>query len=581
MSKRMRTGGALEYRIDADLTHRSIAMTCIAYLLRFDNPGGLDRKRLEEHPDIALVSYAGRHWIWHCLRCLGEDNDQLLQLLIQELFHPRHARFLNWVRIYNLDTGQYQYGRPLDIATFPNPLYYSCHAGLLEVSEWLLSQCAEVNATGGNFTYPLIAACAGGHTEIVRLLLDRGADVDTEGGGINRTALQAACTRGNKTIVDMLLNRGADVNAEGGVFGPALQVACKDGHDTIVQLLLDWGADVNVNMEGGIFGTALQAACYGVHETTVRLLLDRGADVNAEGVANGTPLQAVCAQGHEPLVRLLIDQGAEPKDGDTECCMFGRQRGYRAITLILLGRGASVSVHGRAESALQAACRGGHVAIVKLLLETGAEVNTRGGHYETALQAACSTGGNRQEEVVRLLLDNGADVNARGDRYETALQAACAGGGDCQGVVIRSLLDNGADVNARGGCYEIALQAACAEGVKFDGRVVRLLLDRGAEPDTQGGWYGNALQAALTHDIFWSQDEAAKMMWDAGARLGTMSSAAWSHEHLSVWQPSPSGNIWHQRGMYKPVSVHEVWPEEFRQGGYYAKEHDRRRSSWS
>jgi ankyrin repeat protein len=39
-------------------------------------------------------------------------------------------------------------------------------------------------------------------------------------------------------------------------------------------------------------------------------------------------------------------------------------------------------------NALQAASLQGHEAIVKLLLEKGADVNAQGGHYGNALQAA-------------------------------------------------------------------------------------------------------------------------------------------------------------------------------------------------
>ena len=56
--------------------------------------------------------------------------------------------------------------------------------------------------------------------------------------------------------------------------------------------------------------------------------------------------------------------------------------------------------------------------IVRLLLNTGAEVNLQGGEYGSALQAVSSHG---DENIIGLLLDNGADVNMEGGSFGSAL----------------------------------------------------------------------------------------------------------------------------------------------------------------
>jgi ankyrin repeat protein len=68
---------------------------------------------------------------------------------------------------------------------------------------------------------------------------------------------------------------------------------------------------------------------------------------------------------------------------------------------------AQGGLHGHA---LQAASAKGHGAIVKVLLEKGADVNAQGGIDGNALQAA-SVGG--QEAIVKILLEKGADINAQ------------------------------------------------------------------------------------------------------------------------------------------------------------------------
>jgi ankyrin repeat protein len=75
-------------------------------------------------------------------------------------------------------------------------------------------------------------------------------------------------------------------------------------------------------------------------------------------------------------------------------------------------------------NAFQAASYNGHEGFVRLLLQSGAEVNTQGGYYENELQAASVEG---HEEIVRFLLQSGAEVSAQGGRHENAFKAASYG----------------------------------------------------------------------------------------------------------------------------------------------------------
>ncbi|KAB5536158.1 hypothetical protein GE09DRAFT_1176634 [Coniochaeta sp. 2T2.1] len=148
-------------------------------------------------------------------------------------------------------------------------------------------------------------------------------------------------------------------------------------------------------------------------------------------------------------------------------------------------------------TALQAASAEGHNDIVEMLLDMGADVNAQGGRYGTALQAAAAEGYKEMaasteghKEIVEILLGRDASVNTQGGRYRTALQAASAYG---HKEIVEILLDEGADVHAQGGRYRTALQAASAEGHK---EIVEILLDKGADVHAQGGRYRTALQAA-------------------------------------------------------------------------------------
>ena len=192
------------------------------------------------------------------------------------------------------------------------------------------------------------------------------------------------------------------------------------------------------------------------------LLIDGGADVNDLSSAGyyGTALQAAVCWGHKAIIKLLLENGAE----------VNTQGGFYGNAL-------------QAAAALK-----GCKELVPLFLKKGADVNSQGGHYGNALQGAAHAG---EQEIVRLLLDNGADVNAPGGLFGNALQAAA----DCEyREIVELLLSNGANVNAKGGDFGTALQAAAYDG---DSDMVQLLLNNGADVNAQEGEYGSALQTAV------------------------------------------------------------------------------------
>jgi len=92
---------------------------------------------------------------------------------------------------------------------------------------------------------------------------------------------------------------------------------------------------------------------------------------------------------------------------------------------------------------LSMACTNGNGAMVDLLLEAGADPNTRLPGDESALMTASRTG---KIGPVKALLARGADVNARERRGQTALMWASAEG---HAEVVEALLRAGADFRTR------------------------------------------------------------------------------------------------------------------------------------
>ena len=181
--------------------------------------------------------------------------------------------------------------------------------------------------------------------------------------------------------------------------------------------------------------------------------------------------------------------------------------GHLEIVQLLLDNGADVNVDDDGVTALWNASAAGHFEIVQLLLDNGADVNANGDRYDciTALIAASKEG---HLEIVQLLLDNGADVNF-GRNDVTALITASEEG---HLEIVQLLLDKGADVNADHNDVT-ALIAASENGYL---EIVQLLLDKGANVNLANPDYDDG-ETALWVASKEGHTEVVNLLLDKGA----------------------------------------------------------------
>ena len=126
-------------------------------------------------------------------------------------------------------------------------------------------------------------------------------------------------------------------------------------------------------------------------------------------------------------------------DGSHSCS----NKGHVEIVTLLLQRGADINKVDRrcGWTALTYAAEEGQLEIVTLLVERGADVNAADEDEWTALMRAAGKG---HEEIVTLLLERGADVNKKNERNaSTALMRAAANG---HTSVVRVLIEHDADI---------------------------------------------------------------------------------------------------------------------------------------
>uniref|UniRef100_A0A8C4PA55 NAD(+) ADP-ribosyltransferase n=1 Tax=Dromaius novaehollandiae TaxID=8790 RepID=A0A8C4PA55_DRONO len=136
------------------------------------------------------------------------------------------------------------------------------------------------------------------------------------------TGLQFAAAGGHEQLVRFLLRKGASVQSRNHYGWSPLMQAARFGHISVAHILLENGADLNAQNKLG--ASVLTMASRSGHVSMVKLLLESGAFVDnydnfstsllnssREDLPDITPLMAAAQHGHEAVVRLLLDWGAD------------------------------------------------------------------------------------------------------------------------------------------------------------------------------------------------------------------------------------------------------------------------------
>ncbi|TPX10123.1 uncharacterized protein E0L32_001320 [Thyridium curvatum] len=244
-------------------------------------------------------------------------------------------------------------------------------------------------------------------------------------------------------------------------------------------------------------------------------------------------LLAAAAQANESRVRDILAEEqswtATPNDRDALRSALQRvaARGNIAVARLLLAHGAEVNPRRDGEvGALAKAAEAGHAQLAAELLRRGADPNGVGRSGAPVLFAACMRGHNA---VVSLLLDAGADVDARDKEGRTPLLfLAAEKPGRWSFDTLRLLLAGGADIEARDHIERTPLLWAATHG---NIRLVDALLrgELGKAADIQAA--NNRGRTSLHLAAEGNHEEMVELLLSHGADTRTKSDGGWTALH--------------------------------------------------
>lgn len=196
----------------------------------------------------------------------------------------------------------------------------------------------------------------------------------------------------------------------------------------IAELLLRAGADVDAvaNVYNsrcttlGLVATSVPPQEAGVQQPLMQLLLDHGANMNKPGLAgaNNSLVRACFANGQPDAAQFLADRGA-PLDLETAS-------GIGRFELVKSFFGADGSLleqatHRQLQNGFLLACMRGQADVATLLLERGADVDDPADTGATALHWAAGAG---HIGLIKLLLEHGAELEVLNRWEGTVLEHA-------------------------------------------------------------------------------------------------------------------------------------------------------------
>lgn len=268
----------------------------------------------------------------------------------------------------------------------------------------LINAGANINeVTGEDNVNALMLAVTFGYFECVKILVEHGAFLNEENVG-GRTVLSKAAERGNVRCVQLLIENGALLDIGDSCGTTALMYAVANNHVNCVKILLDAGTRLDLTDKWK--NDALLISLRSNDESCTLGLLEAGCPLNNVNSVGDTPLVVAIKNNKVAMVDELIRRGVYVNQcvNNKTALWYAANNCFEDFVPVLLAAEADPNI-GR--PALIIAARFARVKCVKMLLDSGANVNAFDLHYGNIIDVGGYVGSYK---IVKFALDAGADL---------------------------------------------------------------------------------------------------------------------------------------------------------------------------
>lgn len=470
-----------------------------------------------------FLEYAVKNWSYHA--SLYDVQDEEFFESINDFLNYNSPEFRRWLEL----EWSTAFSRPE--SECPSALHIAAFTGLCCYAESLPSEARDVSSSDADGKTPLHWACRKGHLRMCSFLLNHGAQPDAEDWrGVK--PIHESARKNYAQIVRMLLESGVDPmtpktreNHAGRLLGgeritkgeTAVQYVCEQGHtETILAMLPFLSPEVKKEV-------LCESSRYGKTEAVLAVLQNSNLPLDAK-FRGATALYLACQSRSAGCVEALLARGADVH-------LLSEWEPKRRIN----GGGpprphSKTPLHGLVSAwkdVNTASCQ----AILRMLLDAGADLEARDGRNETPLMNLIGERRVPTFAAVGSLLQAGALLSVTNNDGLTILQSFLKSSRDIE--ILELLFKHGANIRDRGRNDDTVLHTALRSYIwppkATVDEVVKLLLAKGATPNDINDTGETPLLIAVRNNrcsldvikvlLDYSNEEARKVcLWSVGHR---------------------------------------------------------------